>query len=632
MCKIKRYLILFLSILILILSGCSGKHASKFDAFTEQLFLDLVSSPLDANFLVKDAEAFGFDNLVVEPLTYSKEEREEYFQILSKYQEDLQSFKYQKLDASRKLTYRVIADYLEVALSYKDFYYYETPLGSYLGYQAQLPLILSEYHFYSKKDIENYFDYLKTTEATFKNIIAFEKEKAANGFGMNDFQIEGIIKQCRDFLSEKDNFLISVFNKKIKDLSFLTLDEKNLYQTENQNLIKNRFLPAYAYLAEELESLKGKAQNKQGLAHFENGKEYYQVLFRDATGTKMSVSDAYEYLEKKFADGLSRLRMLLLRRPDLVYNLNQLDIFPDKSYQEIFDFYRANYRTDFPDIGDVNVRIENIHSSLEENSSPAMYFLSPIDAEVTEVIYVNKNLFKERPTYAFFTLAHEGLPGHLLQHTILKNSSLPKVRKLLSYSAYSEGWATYVETYVGKYLDEDPDLLLAYHLNDELTYTSLCMADIGINYFGWSLAKFKDFIDDVFSLSETEAKEMYYQLIEVATNYLEYYFGYYQVLDLKDKFLEKAEKRNFQNPDYVFHQFFLETGPAPFYILEEEIEVYLRKYRTESSVLFFNEIAKLLPNIFAEVDYEKTVFNNAAFLFFSPCCIRKDHCYDGKFA
>ena len=29
-------------------------------------------------------------------------------------------------------------------------------LGSYLGYQAQLPLLLAEYNFNSKQDVENY--------------------------------------------------------------------------------------------------------------------------------------------------------------------------------------------------------------------------------------------------------------------------------------------------------------------------------------------------------------------------------------------------------------------------------------------------------------------------------------------
>lgn len=587
--KVKIYLSTLILIFIFVISGCSGKDRGRFDAFMEQLFLDLVSSPLDANFLVKDGEVYGFENLTVQPLSFSKEARDEYYQEIKNTKAELLKFNYNKLDSARQLTYRVVLDYLELALSFEDYYYYDKPLGSYLGYQAQLPLVLSEYHFYTKKDIENYFDYLKTTQTTFENIIAYEKEKAANGFGMSDQQIDGIIKQCEDFLFAEENYLITIFNKKLEDLSFLSIDEKNLYRKENQTLVKNQFLPAYAYLAKELEKLKGKAVNKQGLAHFEKGKDYYQILFRDATGSNLTVPEAYEYLDEKFKQGFQRLLELLKREPDIYDRVETLEVFLNYSYQDTFNFYLENYRDDFPEIGDVQVRIENIHSSLEENSSPAMYFLSPIDAEVTEVIYVNKNLFRERPTYAFFTLAHEGIPGHLLQHSVLKNSSLPNIRKLIGYSAYSEGWATYVETFVSKYIDIDSNLLLAYHLNNELSYTYLCMADIGINYYGWSFPKFKEFIGQLYNFSDKEAEDLYYQLIEVATNYLEYYFGYYQLLDLKAKFMETAENLNLKNPDYEFHKFYLETGPAPFYILEEEMEIYLKKLKPNHKVRFFNE-------------------------------------------
>lgn len=587
--KVKIYLSTLILIFIFVISGCSGKDRGRFDAFMEQLFLDLVSSPLDANFLVKDGEVYGFENLTVQPLSFSKEARDEYYQEIKNTKAELLKFNYNKLDSARQLTYCVVLDYLELALSFEDYYYYDKPLGSYLGYQAQLPLVLSEYHFYTKKDIENYFDYLKTTQTTFENIIAYEKEKAANGFGMSDQQIDGIIKQCEDFLSAEENYLITIFNKKLEDLSFLSIDEKNLYRKENQTLVKNQFLPAYAYLAKELEKLKGKAVNKQGLAHFEKGKDYYQILFRDATGSNLTVPEAYEYLDEKFKQGFQRLLELLKREPDIYDRVETLEVFLNYSYQDTFNFYLENYRDDFPEIGDVQVRIENIHSSLEENSSPAMYFLSPIDAEVTEVIYVNKNLFRERPTYAFFTLAHEGIPGHLLQHSVLKNSSLTNIRKLIGYSAYSEGWATYVETFVSKYIDIDSNLLLAYHLNNELSYTYLCMADIGINYYGWSFPKFKEFIGQLYNFSDKEAEDLYYQLIEVATNYLEYYFGYYQLLDLKAKFMETAENLNLKNPDYEFHKFYLETGPAPFYILEEEMEIYLKKLKPNHKVRFFNE-------------------------------------------
>jgi uncharacterized protein (DUF885 family) len=574
----KKLLFLILSLLI-VLSGCFGNQRRKFDSFMEQLFINMVGSPLDANFLVKDAKAFGFEDLKVEPITFSEEDYQDYYQVMKTLKEELVSFRYENLDPGRQLTYRVVEDYLEINLSYEDYYYYENPLGSYLGYQAQLPLVLSEYHFYTMKDIEDYFDYLITTRTSFENIIAFENEKSERGFGMNDKQIDGIISQCESFLSAEVNYLIPLFNKKVEGLQFLSLDEKNLYRTHNEDLIKNEFLPAYRYLKKELAKLKGRAVNNQGLAHFEKGKEYYQVLFRDATGTKLEVAEAYTYLEEKFEDNFD-LFTTLFKQPGVAYKVMSLDSqFSNYTNQGILDFYLENYQDDFPIITDVKVKIENIPSSLKENSSPAMYFLSPIDAEVTEVIYINDSIFGDRPAYAFFTLAHEGVPGHLLQHSILKNSSLPNIRKFISYKSYSEAWATYVERFVGEYTEIDSNVLKAYQLNDELTYLYFCMADIGINYYGWSIPKFTEFIRDMFQQLDSKAiEEIYYQLIEIATNYLEYFFSYHQLLDLKASFIEKSKDLDIGNINYEFHNFYLNTGPTPFYILEEEIALYLKRF------------------------------------------------------
>ena len=193
---------------------------------------------------------------------------------------------------------------------------------------------------------------------------------------------------------------------------------------------------------------------------------------------------------------------------------------------------------------------------------------------------------------------------------------------MIGYSAYSEGWATYVETYVGKYTEVESNLLLAYHLNDELSYTYLCLADIGINYYGWSFPKFKEFINQLYNFSDKEAEDIYYQLIEVATNYLEYYFGYYKLLDLKAKFMEASKNLNLKNSDYEFHKFYLETGPAPFYILEEELEIYLNQFKPNRKVRFFNENCPHSPNISTEVVLWK-IFIVYNFIYFSRSSLGK---------
>lgn len=50
-------------------------------------------------------------------------------------------------------------------------------LGSYLGYQAQLPLLLSEYKFRTKLDVDNYLKYLDLVPETFQNTLILKLKR-----------------------------------------------------------------------------------------------------------------------------------------------------------------------------------------------------------------------------------------------------------------------------------------------------------------------------------------------------------------------------------------------------------------------------------------------------------------------
>ena len=73
---------------------------------------------------------------------------------------------------------------------------YDQPLSSSLGIQAQLPILLSEYVFYSKQDVEDYLSLLSSIDTYYDSIIAFEKEKTDAGLGLCDTVIDRILNSC----------------------------------------------------------------------------------------------------------------------------------------------------------------------------------------------------------------------------------------------------------------------------------------------------------------------------------------------------------------------------------------------------------------------------------------------------
>ena len=114
-----------------------------FDQLMHQLFLDEV-----------DPAAYGITDY---PKTFGGISLEQSREAMSQTAEllvKLENLDSRLLRQDQLLTYRILKSYLTTQLSAKGLELYDQPLSSSLGIQAQLPILLSEYAFYSKQDVE----------------------------------------------------------------------------------------------------------------------------------------------------------------------------------------------------------------------------------------------------------------------------------------------------------------------------------------------------------------------------------------------------------------------------------------------------------------------------------------------
>ena len=89
-------------------------------------------------------------------------------------------------------------------------------LGSYLGYQCNLPLELAEYKFRNEDDVKDWISLCNSTETAFKTYITFTEKQAEKGYAMPDFVIDNVVSQCEEFVNIKEtNYLIDIFNDKV---------------------------------------------------------------------------------------------------------------------------------------------------------------------------------------------------------------------------------------------------------------------------------------------------------------------------------------------------------------------------------------------------------------------------------
>ncbi len=564
----------------------SETENAEFEELLEELFYaQLGTDPLSITFNLYHPEnfykegVFNFDECFFEGYEFSEEGDAEVFENCRYYIEKLEEFADETLTKDQYLDKIVLLEEFNNTIRYDGLYYYGTLLGSYLGYQAQLPMTLAEYRFDNKKSIEDYLSYIEYTQEIFEEIVKFENEKAEEGMPLTDVIINRVIEQCDEYInadSENPNFLIPVVNNKIDKCDFLTDEEKEYYKDLNTSKVTENFVEAYTYLRNELEKMLGKEDEIElsngkeyigSYAQMEQGKKYYEIKLQEALGTTMTADEIYAYLNSLFSKNLN----IYSKNQQLIeeYSLSNIMEKQNLTLDNLIPFFMEVIKEDFPELNvELQYSIGEVDESLQENSSPAMYFISPIDDNLTESIYINpsnKDLAKPS-TYMFTTIAHEGYPGHLYQNVYMKNiETLPNVRKLMSRNSYAEGWATYVEHYILKYVIEDEkmsEIMLAYN---SLTYLLIGMVDIGVNYYGWDYNAVYSFLTKYLQVDEEACRDIMYDVTEIPTNYLMYYFSCYQFMDLKANF------KKLMGDDYsdkLFHTIVLDAGSVSFEVLE----------------------------------------------------------------
>lgn len=547
---------------------------AKFEKFTRELFQKEVSgNALTFHYSIAHPDKAGLKRPNAALGTIS-EEPEKNRMLCQKYEQKLRDFSYSKLSAQNQITLDTLLLYFHTQLSLGDNYLLEEMLSPSLGIQAQLPVLLAEYAFYEDQDITDYLNLLSSIGPYFDSILDFQKKKSAAGLFMSDDTLERVCSQCSAFIENPDsNYMPEIFRQKLKDYGKFSSKEQKRLQAAHKKILLNSVIPAYQKLIDGLMSLKGTGKNSQGLAHFPGGQDYYCYLLKSQVGTYDPVEKIKQRLITQLMEDTKTIRLMLKEQPSLASKLMENNIFPAMTPKEIMESLQKKIAPDFPPLPRVSYDIRYVHKSLEQYLSPAFYLTPPMDTNNPNVIYINRS-GNNRNLDLFTTLSHEGFPGHLYQTTFFAEQHPDPIRCLIDSGGYIEGWATYVESfaynYASSFIKDDAarDITAIAWLNRSVNLNICCLLDIGIHYHGWNKEQAASFLK-VFGISSETAAEIFQYIVETPANYLKYYWGYLNFLDLRTSQQEKnGEKFNLSQ----FHKKILEAGPVPFPVLQKHLQ------------------------------------------------------------
>lgn len=552
--------------------------SAKFDDYTQELFQeDVVQNTINLHYTLANPENYGITDYEVTLGSVSLADVEEGYAELEDMKKNLEGFRRSGLTKDQQLTYDILLDYVQTELSVKDLPLYAEVLGPISGYQSQLPVILAEYTFRRERDIEDYLTLVSGIDEMAEELIEFEREKAQAGLFMSDYAADTIISQCEEFIANpEENYMIEIFDDKVAAFEGLTDQEKQAYSDKNRAIITTEVVDGYRTLIDGLKELKGSGTNDLGLCYYEDGTRYYEYLVRSGTGTDTSVKQLMRKTEYFLEEFIYSLQTLVQENPEAYDEFLDYE-FPVMEPEEILEDLREKSADYFPEPPQVNYTIKYVHPSMEEHSSPAFYLTTPVDDLQNNLIYINNRQASsaESDGAEFYAmLAHEGYPGHLYQNIYTGSSDLPLVRSLLSYSGYAEGWATYVEHSYAFHLSGMSDTLAQLFAgNSAATLALHAYIDMGIHYEGWNQEDVVDFLAGYGISDRNAAEEIFKLVVEEPANYLNYFIGYLEFLDLR----RAAEKELGEDFDVKeFHGFLLETGPAPFYIIEDYMDEWMK--------------------------------------------------------
>ena len=568
----KKYINLLMAVGILggavLLCACGAREQedqnAEFEAYTEELFCSEVSSnTINLHYTLKNPEDYGITEDAA-GLGSFETDTDMVKASVENMRRSLEDFSYDNLDLQNKITYDILEYQIKAAEQSADFILYEEPLGLVSGVQTQFPVVLSEYQFYDSQDVETYLELLEMTGAYFDSLIKFEREKSSAGLFMADYALDTVIEQCQAFLDMGDgNYLYSTFVDRIKDVNELTEEEKSDYIQDNALAVSDCIFPAYEKLISDLEQLRGSGKNEKGLSYLPEGIDYYELVVRQSTGSERSVEEMEDLTRRQITDDLEAMEKVLGITTEEAQEAAAA--IAQTSAELILTRLQEGISGTFPEAPDTVLEVKYVPEEMEDHLSPAFYMIPAIDNTEQNVIYINQAHMSDDLTL-FTTLAHEGYPGHLYQTVYYESTDPDPIRSIMDFGGYVEGWATYAE--MGSYyltpLSKEQATLL--QKNSSIILGLYALADMGIHYDGWTRMDTVAFFSN-YGITDAETVERIYELIIGSPgNYLKYYIGYVEFLELKK---EWAEEKGEAFSQKEFHEAVLEVGPAPFEIVEE---------------------------------------------------------------
>jgi uncharacterized protein (DUF885 family) len=512
----------------------------------------------------------------------------------------LKSYDRAELEGQDRLSYDILDYFLGRQVADERWQYHNFPVNQMFGVQSSLPNFMVQMHpVRSADDARSYIARLEQFPVKFDQVVEGLRHRESLGVFPQRFVIDKVLEQMRGFVADppEQHLLYVSLAEKLDGLDeAIDADERTELLARARAAVADKVYPAYAGLIGHFEQLQAKVVGNHGAWSLPDGDAFYADRIRAHTTTEMDAEQIHAIglaeVARIGAEMDAILRAQGLEEGSIGARVQQINrrpdqLFPDTDegraqilaeFQRIIDEISAGLGPYFDVMPKAGVEVRRV-PAFSEKTAPGAYYQGPaMDGSRPGVFYANLRNVAEMPRFTMRTLAyHEGVPGHHFQIAIMQElKGVPQFRRVLPFTAYSEGWALYTEQLAWEAGFQDDPLDNLGRLRDEMFRAVRLVVDTGMHAKRWSREQAIEYMLENTGMTETDVVAEIERYLVNPGQALAYKVGMLKILELRERArAELGERFDIR----AFHNQVLTNGAMPLAILEQVIDAWIAQTR-----------------------------------------------------
>jgi uncharacterized protein (DUF885 family) len=532
-------------------------------------------------------------------LSDASEERE--LRLMARAQDNLatlRSYDRDGLEPQQQLSYDAMERFLETAIEGERWRHHDYPLNQMFGVQNGLPSFMATTHRVpDRKGAEHYIARLSQFGRRLDQALEGVQRREAAGVVPPTFVVEKVLDEMRGFVGTepRENILYTALDghlAKLVESAELAASDREALLAQAEAQVRDTVYPAYGRLIAYYTEVLPRTQGNHGVWALPDGDAYYEYRIRSMTTTDLSAEEIHAYglaevarigaemdailRAQGYTEGSIGARLLALRSaPGQLYedtDAGRAQIIAD--YQAIIDEIDAGLGDVFNLRPETGVKVERV-PEFREVGAPGAYYQRPsLDGARPGVFYINLRDVSESPRFGMRTLAyHEAIPGHHFQLAIAQQlTDLPIFRRMIPFTAHTEGWALYVEQLAWELGFQENPLDNLGRLQAEMFRAVRLVVDTGLHAKRWTREEAIDYMREHTGMGEKEVVAEIERYLVIPGQALAYKLGMRKILELRARAQETLGD-DFELAE--FHDIMLANGALPLGLLEDQVDAWL---------------------------------------------------------